>query len=65
MRILLNVLNLTGLKRRAIEWITVAGLGPGAHGCAREIQRLLITWSGFCVSCGSKIDRLRASSYLT
>jgi len=26
----------------------------------REIQYLLITWSGFCVSCGSKIQRPRA-----
>ena len=31
MLILLGVLNLTGLMRRAIEWVTIARLGPGAH----------------------------------
>jgi cytochrome c biogenesis protein CcdA len=31
MLILLGVLNLTGLLRRAIEWITIRRLGPGAH----------------------------------
>jgi high-affinity nickel-transport protein len=31
MLILLGVSNLTGLMRRAIEWITIRGLGPGAH----------------------------------
>ena len=31
MLILLGVLNLTGLMRRAIEWITIRRLGPGAH----------------------------------
>src|ERR1700676_4970623 len=31
MLILLGVLNLTGIMRRAIEWITIRGLGPGAH----------------------------------
>lgn len=29
--ILLGVLNLTGVLRRAIEWITIRRLGPGAH----------------------------------
>jgi len=31
MLILLGVLNLTGLMRRAIEWITIRRLGSGAH----------------------------------
>jgi hypothetical protein len=31
MLILLGVLNLTGVLRRAIEWITIRRLGPGAH----------------------------------
>jgi hypothetical protein len=31
MLILLGVLNLTGLMRRVIEWITIHRLGPGAH----------------------------------
>jgi hypothetical protein len=31
MLILLGVLNLTGLMRRAIEWFTIRRLGPGAH----------------------------------
>jgi len=31
MLILLGVMNLTGLMRRAIEWITIRRLGPGAH----------------------------------
>ncbi len=31
MLILLGVLNLTGLMRRAIEWITIRRLGPSAH----------------------------------
>jgi len=31
MLILLGVLNLTGLLRRAIEWFTIRRLGPGAH----------------------------------
>jgi hypothetical protein len=31
MLILLGVLNLTGVLRRAIEWLTVRRLGPGAH----------------------------------
>jgi hypothetical protein len=31
MLILLGVLNLTGLMRRAIEWITIRRLGPDAH----------------------------------
>jgi len=31
MLILLGVLNLTGLMRRAIEWITILRIGPGAH----------------------------------
>jgi high-affinity nickel-transport protein len=31
MLILLGVLNLTGIMRRAIEWITLRRLGPGAH----------------------------------
>jgi hypothetical protein len=31
MLILLGVLNLTGVLRRAIEWITLRRLGPGAH----------------------------------
>jgi len=31
MLILLGVLNLTGIMRRAIEWITIRRLGPGAH----------------------------------
>ena len=31
MLILLGVLNLTGLMRRAMEWITIRRLGPGAH----------------------------------
>jgi high-affinity nickel-transport protein len=31
MLILLGALNLTGLMRRAIEWITIRRLGPGAH----------------------------------
>jgi ABC-type nickel/cobalt efflux system permease component RcnA len=31
MLILLGVLNLTGLLRRAIEWLTIRRLGPGAH----------------------------------
>jgi hypothetical protein len=31
MLILLGVLNLTGLMRRAIEWTTIRRLGPGAH----------------------------------
>src|SRR5260221_2242194 len=31
MLILLGVLNLTGILRRAIEWITIRGLGSGAH----------------------------------
>jgi high-affinity nickel-transport protein len=31
MLILLGVLNLTGLMRRAIEWIAIRRLGPGAH----------------------------------
>jgi len=31
MLILLGVLNLTGLLRRVIEWITIRRLGPGAH----------------------------------
>src|SRR5712671_7364675 len=31
MLILLGVLNLTGVMRRAIEWITVRRLGSGAH----------------------------------
>jgi hypothetical protein len=31
MLILLGVLNLTGIMRRAIEWITTRGLAPGAH----------------------------------
>jgi sulfite exporter TauE/SafE len=31
MLILLGLLNLTGLMRRAIEWITIRRLGPGAH----------------------------------
>jgi hypothetical protein len=31
MLILLGVLNLTGVLRRAIEWITIRQLGPGAH----------------------------------
>src|SRR5882724_13060111 len=34
MLILLGVLNLTGLMRRAIEWITIRRLGPGAHSHA-------------------------------
>jgi high-affinity nickel permease len=31
MLILLGILNLTGLMRRAIEWITIRRLGPDAH----------------------------------
>src|SRR6202047_1106114 len=31
MLILLGVMNLTGLMRRVIEWITIRRLGPGAH----------------------------------
>jgi hypothetical protein len=31
MLILLGVMNLTGIMRRAIEWITIRRLGPGAH----------------------------------
>jgi high-affinity nickel-transport protein len=31
MLILLGVMNLTGLMRRTIEWITIRRLGPGAH----------------------------------
>src|SRR5260370_37665018 len=31
MLILLGVMNLTGLMRRATEWITMRRLGPGAH----------------------------------
>jgi hypothetical protein len=31
MLILLGVMNLTGLMRLAIEWITIRSLGPGAH----------------------------------
>jgi hypothetical protein len=31
MLILLGVLNLTGLMRRAIDWFTIRRLGPGAH----------------------------------
>jgi len=31
MLILLGVLNLTGLMRRAVEWITIRRLGAGAH----------------------------------
>src|ERR1700731_1906654 len=31
MLILLGVMNLTGLMRRAIDWITIRRLGPGAH----------------------------------
>lgn len=31
MLILLGILNLTGLMRRAIEWMTIRRLGPGAH----------------------------------
>ena len=31
MLILLGVLNLTGVLRRSIEWITIRRLGPGAH----------------------------------
>jgi hypothetical protein len=31
MLILLGVMNLTGLMRRAIEWITIRRLGPGSH----------------------------------
>jgi len=31
MLILLGVLNLTGVLRRAIEWLTIRRLGPGAH----------------------------------
>lgn len=31
MLILLGVLNLTGTMRRAIEWMTIRRLGPGAH----------------------------------
>jgi hypothetical protein len=31
MLILLGVLNLTGVLRRAIEWITIRRIGPGAH----------------------------------
>ena len=31
MLILLGVMNLTGLMRRAIEWITIRGRGPAAH----------------------------------
>jgi high-affinity nickel-transport protein len=31
MLILLGVLNLTGMMRRVIEWITIRRLGPGAH----------------------------------
>jgi len=31
MLILLGVLNLTGILRRAIEWLTIRRLGPGAH----------------------------------
>src|SRR4029077_8381770 len=31
MLILLGILNLTGLMRRAIEWISIRRLGPGAH----------------------------------
>jgi len=31
MLILLGVLNLTGVLRRAIEWISIRRLGPGAH----------------------------------
>jgi hypothetical protein len=31
MLILLGILNLTGVLRRAIEWITIRRVGPGAH----------------------------------
>jgi cytochrome c biogenesis protein CcdA len=31
MLILLGVLNLTGVMRRALEWVTIRGLGPSAH----------------------------------
>jgi hypothetical protein len=31
MLILLGILNLTGVLRRAVEWITIRRLGPGAH----------------------------------
>ena len=31
MLILLGVMNLTGLMNRVMEWITIRGLGPGAH----------------------------------
>ena len=31
MLILLGILNLTGVLRRAMEWITIRRLGPGAH----------------------------------
>src|ERR1700693_2554935 len=31
MLILLGILNLTGVLRRAIEWITIRQMGPGAH----------------------------------
>src|SRR5258708_18867442 len=31
MLILLGVMNLTGLLRRAMEWIAIRGRGPGAH----------------------------------
>jgi hypothetical protein len=31
MLILLGVMNLTGLMRRAMEWITIRGRGPGTH----------------------------------
>ena len=41
MLILLGVLNLTGLMRRAIEWITIRRLGPGAHSHA-ILGRLMI-----------------------
>src|ERR1700676_2637297 len=41
MLILLGVLNLTGLMRRAIEWITIRRLGPRAHSHV-ILGRLLI-----------------------
>jgi hypothetical protein len=31
MLILLGLMNLTGIMRRAIEWVTIRRLGPGAH----------------------------------
>jgi High-affinity nickel-transport protein len=48
MLILLGILNLTGILRRAIEWITIRRLGPGAHFHFQFGRRMVHTHNEDC-----------------